>query len=77
MSYSQIMSQMRINLTVGTSSIQYEAPRASSYDTPDSSTRVFDTQAPQVQRHNHSRREIQLRDTYNPSLIRIMSNWHR
>jgi hypothetical protein len=34
MSYSQLMSEMTLGPSVGTSSIQYEAPRISSYDTP-------------------------------------------
>jgi hypothetical protein len=43
MSYSELMGQMILDPGVGTISIQYEAPRASSYDTPGSSIRVHKT----------------------------------
>jgi hypothetical protein len=69
MLYSQLISQMTLNLSVGTSGTQYEAPRASSYDTSGPSTRVPETQAPAETRHEHSRHEILQRDAYNPSLI--------
>jgi hypothetical protein len=39
-SYSQLMSQMSLDPGVGTSGTQYDALRASSYDTPSPSTRV-------------------------------------
>jgi hypothetical protein len=44
MSYSQLMSQMSLDPGVGTSGTQYDAPRASSYDTSGPSTRVPETQ---------------------------------
>jgi hypothetical protein len=72
MSYSQFMSQMSLDLGVGTSGTQYDASRASSYDTPGPSTRVPETQAPPDARHERPRREIRPRDTYSPSLIRRM-----
>jgi hypothetical protein len=70
MLYSQLKSQMTLDPSAGTSDTQYEAPRASSYDTPSPSTRVPETQAPADARHERARREIRPRDTYNPSLIR-------
>jgi hypothetical protein len=66
---------MSLNPDVGTSGTQYDALRVSSYDTPGSSTRVPQTQAPPDARHERPRREIRPRDTYNPSLIRKM--FHR
>jgi hypothetical protein len=72
MSYSQLMSQMSLDPGAGTSGVQYDAPRASSYDTPGPSTRVPETQAPPDARHERLRREIWPRDTYSPSLIRRM-----
>jgi hypothetical protein len=72
MSYSQLMSQMSLDPGAGTSDTQYDAPRASSYDTPGPSTRVPETQALPDARHERPRREIRPRDTYNPSLIRRM-----
>jgi hypothetical protein len=44
MSYSQLMSQMSLDPGAGTSGTQYDASRASSYDTPGPSTRVSQTQ---------------------------------
>jgi hypothetical protein len=70
MSYSQLMSQMTLDLSVGTSDTQYEAPRASPYDIPDPFTQVPETQAPSDVRHKCQRHEIWLRDTYITSLIR-------
>jgi hypothetical protein len=72
MLYSQLMSQMSLDPGAGTSGTQYDAPRASSYDTSGSSTRVLETQAPPDARHERPRREIRLRDTYSLSLIRKM-----
>jgi hypothetical protein len=72
MLYSQLMSQMTLDPGARTSSTQYDAPRASSYDTPGSSTRVPKTQAPTDARHERSHHEIRPRDTYSPSLIRRM-----
>jgi hypothetical protein len=69
-SYSQLMSQMSLDSCAGTSGTQYDAPPASSYDTPGPSTRVTEKQAPLDAIHEHPRREIRPRDTYNPSLIR-------
>jgi hypothetical protein len=63
-------SQITINSSVCTSRTQYEASRMSSYDTPRPSIRVSDTQAPAPERPELTRREIQLRNTYNLSLIR-------
>jgi hypothetical protein len=71
-SYSQLISQMTLDPGVVTSGTQYEAPRASSYDTPGLSTRAPETQAPTDARHKCPCREIRLRDTYNMSLIRRM-----
>jgi hypothetical protein len=71
-SYTQLMSQMTLNPGAGTSGTQYEATRASSYDTSGLSTRVPEMQLPADARHERSRREIRSRDTYNPSLIRRM-----
>jgi hypothetical protein len=71
-SYSQLMSQMNLDSGARTSGTQYDAPRASSYDTPVSSTWAAKTQAPVDARHERPRREIRPRDTYNPSLIRKM-----
>jgi hypothetical protein len=56
--YSQLMSQMTLDPGVGTSGTQYEAPRMSSYDTPDSSTRVPETQAPTNAKYERPHREI-------------------
>jgi hypothetical protein len=72
MSYSQLMSQMSFDLGAGTSGTQYDAPRASSYDTPGPFTQVPETQAPSEARHERSHREIRPRDTYSPSLIQMM-----
>jgi hypothetical protein len=72
MSYSQLMSQMSLDPGVGTSGTQYDALRASSYDTHGPFTRVPETQAPPDTRHERPRREIRLRDTYSLSLIRRM-----
>jgi hypothetical protein len=72
MSYSQLMSQMSLDPGVGTFSTQYDAPHASSYDTPCPSTRVPETQAPPDARHERPRREIRPRNTYSPSLIQRM-----
>jgi hypothetical protein len=69
-SYSQLMSQMTLDPGAGTSGTQYEAHRASSYDTPGSSTRVPKTQVPTDARRKRHHREIRSRDTYGPSLIR-------
>jgi hypothetical protein len=70
--YSQLMSQMTLDLGADTSGTQYEAPHASSYDTPSLSTRVPKTQAPADAKHERPRCEIRPRDTYNLSLIRRM-----
>jgi hypothetical protein len=72
MSHSQLMSQMSLDPGAGTSDTQYDAPRASSYDTPGPSTRVPETQAPLDARHERPCREIRPRDTYSLSLIRRM-----
>jgi hypothetical protein len=72
MSYSQLMSQMTLDPSVGASSTQYEAPHTSPYDIPNSFTQVPETQAPADIRHECHRHEIWLRDTYIPSLIRRM-----
>jgi hypothetical protein len=72
MSYSQLMSLMSLDPGAGTSGTQYDAPRASSYDTPGPSTRVPETQASPDTRHERPCREIRPRDTYSPSLIRRM-----
>jgi hypothetical protein len=72
MLYSQLMSQMSLDPGAGTSGTQYDAPRASSYDTSGPSTRVLETQAPPDARHERPRREIRPRDTYSLSLIRKM-----
>jgi hypothetical protein len=72
MSYSQLMSQMSLDPGAGTSSTQYDASRASSYDTPGPSIRVPKTQALPDARHERPRREIRPRDTYSLSLIRRM-----
>jgi hypothetical protein len=58
------MSQMSLDPGVGTSDIQYDAPRVSSYDTPSPSTRVSETHAPSNARHERPHREIRPRDTY-------------
>jgi hypothetical protein len=70
MLYSRLISQMSLDSGVGTSGTQYDALRASSYDTPGPSTRVPETQAPSDARHECSRCEIRPRDTYSSSLIR-------
>jgi hypothetical protein len=72
MSYSQLISQMSLDPGAGTSGTQYDAPRASLYDTPGLSTRVPETQTPPDTRHERHRREIRPRDTYSLSLIRRM-----
>jgi hypothetical protein len=72
MSYYQLMSQMSLDLGVETSCTQYDAPCASSYDTPGSSTQVPKTHAPADARYERPRHEIRSRDTYNQSLIRRM-----
>jgi hypothetical protein len=72
MSYSQFMSKMRLDPGVGISATQYDAPRASMYDTPGPSTRVPKTQALSDARHECPRREIRPRDTYSLSLIQMM-----
>jgi hypothetical protein len=72
MSYSHLMSQMSLESGAGTSGTQYDAPRASSYDTPGPSTQVLEMQAPPDARHERPRREIWSRNTYSPSLIRRM-----
>jgi hypothetical protein len=69
---SDLMSQMTLDPSAGTSGTQYEAPCASSYDTFVPSTRVPETQVPADVRHELPHREIRPRDTYNPSLIRRM-----
>jgi hypothetical protein len=74
-SYTQRMSQMSIDPGDGTSSIQYDDPRVSSYDTHSPSTWVPEMEASTDIRHEHHCREIRSRDTYNPSLIRRM--FHR
>jgi hypothetical protein len=75
MSYSQLMSQMSLDLGAGIFGTQYDASRASSYNILGPSTRVPETQAPSYARHERPRREIRPRDTYSPSLIRRM--FHR
>jgi hypothetical protein len=72
MSYSQLMSQMSLDPGAGTFGTQYDALRASSYDTPSMSTRMPETQALPDARHKRPRREIRPRDTYSLSLIRRM-----
>jgi hypothetical protein len=71
-SYSQLMSQMSIDPSVGTFNTQYEPPCMSSYHIPDSSTRVSETQPDEVEKHERTRRQTRSRDTYSPSLIKIM-----
>jgi hypothetical protein len=66
------MSQMSLDSGAGTSRTQYDAPHASSYDTPGPSTRVPEMQAPLEARHERPHREIRPRDTYNLSLIQMM-----
>jgi hypothetical protein len=63
------MSQMSLDPGARTSGTQYDAPRASLYDTLVPSTQVPETQVPADARHEHPRREIRSRDTYNLSLI--------
>jgi hypothetical protein len=72
MLYSLLMSLMSLDPGAGISGTQYDAPRASSYDTPGPSTRVPKMQASADVRHERAHREIRPRDTYNPSLIRMM-----
>jgi hypothetical protein len=50
-SYFQFMSQMSINLSVGTSSTQYEPPCVSSYRILDPFTQVLETQSDEIERH--------------------------
>jgi hypothetical protein len=50
-SYSQLMSQMSLDLGARTFGTQYDAPHASLYDTPGLSTRVPETQPPADARH--------------------------
>jgi hypothetical protein len=68
--YSKLMSQMALDSGAGTSDIQYEVPRASSYDIPGPSTRVPETQTSADARYERPRHEIRPRDAYSMSLIR-------
>jgi hypothetical protein len=54
---------MTLDPSVGTSNIQYEASRASLYDTPGPSTQVLETQAPVSARNKRLCREIRPRHT--------------
>jgi hypothetical protein len=58
---------MSLDPGVGTSGTQYDALRASWYDTPGPSTRVSETQPPTDARHERPRRDIRPTDTYSPS----------
>jgi hypothetical protein len=72
MLYSQLMSQMSIDPSVGTSGTKYEPLHASSYRTPRLSIQVPETQPDEVERHDRPHRQIRHRDTYSPSLIKII-----
>jgi hypothetical protein len=69
-SYSQLLSQIILDQSAGTTSTQYTTHRASSYDTSGPSTRVSETQALVDARYKLPRREIQPKDTFNLSHIR-------
>jgi hypothetical protein len=56
--YSQLMSHMTLDPGVRTSGTQYEAHHALSFDNPDPSTRVPETQTPAEARHERPRCEI-------------------
>jgi hypothetical protein len=57
LSYFQLMSQMTLNLSVGSFGTQYEDSRTSSYDTLGPSTQVPETQSYADTRHEHPHRE--------------------